>query len=439
MLMEVAFVSYDTTLYSDLSYQSSPPSNADLAIFLIEEADADGNVLYSAVGRLDTIQVCDDVPGNVSLTSPFGTTEETTPNFIWQEDLCATWYKVYIINLSTGYKSVQWYEIEDGYSNYPEVNCSDGECSVALVSELENGNYDWWVRSWNDFGNGEWSEGMSFTITGNENLPSKVTQISPSGQTTDSTPTFTWNHGPASTWYKLWVGYPNDDRVFGQWYDISEICTHGTCSITLETELIDGDYEWYVKSWNDYGKVWSDGMTFSILTPKPYYRDYDDDGYGDPLNLRTDTTQPSGYVTNNTDCNDKNSSIHPKATEICGDGIDQDCNGSDKACQNSSIIGTWHLSTVNGQNLVPGVFLTWAITANTVTITSDLDCIEVIAYKTSGGTLSGSSLISRTGSQCDDEDYGGLVGQFSVEGNKLTVRPVLEGYSTPPTFVFSKK
>lgn len=39
-----------------------------------------------------------------------------------------------------------------------------------------------------------------------------------------------------------------------------------------------------------------------------------------------------GYSENQGDCNDNSAVINPDATEICGDGIDQDCSGADLAC-----------------------------------------------------------------------------------------------------------
>jgi uncharacterized protein (TIGR02145 family) len=71
-----------------------------------------------------------------------------------------------------------------------------------------------------------------------------------------------------------------------------------------------------------------------------YYLDKDGDGYGDNFYatwVPAGINPPANYHQKNNDCNDNNSSIHPNATEICGDGIDQDCNGSDAECDPSTI------------------------------------------------------------------------------------------------------
>ena len=44
-----------------------------------------------------------------------------------------------------------------------------------------------------------------------------------------------------------------------------------------------------------------------------------------------------GYAENQGDCNDNDATINPGAIEICGDGIDQDCDGKDMQCIESDI------------------------------------------------------------------------------------------------------
>ncbi|HEX7846168.1 MAG TPA: Calx-beta domain-containing protein, partial [Chitinophagaceae bacterium] len=65
-----------------------------------------------------------------------------------------------------------------------------------------------------------------------------------------------------------------------------------------------------------------------VTQPVTYYRDADGDGYGNAGAGTIQACGPSnGYVLNNTDCNDNNVAINPAATEICGNNLDDNCNG----------------------------------------------------------------------------------------------------------------
>ncbi len=64
-----------------------------------------------------------------------------------------------------------------------------------------------------------------------------------------------------------------------------------------------------------------------------FYRDVDLDGFGTDAATIVACTAPSGYVDNMEDCNDMNPFVNPSAIEICGNGIDENCDGIDTPCQ----------------------------------------------------------------------------------------------------------
>lgn len=63
-----------------------------------------------------------------------------------------------------------------------------------------------------------------------------------------------------------------------------------------------------------------------------FYADNDGDGYGDFENTIEACTEPSGYVSDNSDCDDSDSSVFPGGNEVC-DGKDNNCDGEvDEGC-----------------------------------------------------------------------------------------------------------
>lgn len=84
----------------------------------------------------------------------------------------------------------------------------------------------------------------------------------------------------------------------------------------------------------------------------------------DPNDLDNDG---DGLTENQGDCNDGSAAVHPGATEVCGDGIDQDCSGADLVCQggggtvkqpplNDTGITAWGDATSNSLTSPPADF-----------------------------------------------------------------------------------
>ncbi|MBI4142104.1 putative metal-binding motif-containing protein, partial [Candidatus Woesearchaeota archaeon] len=92
---------------------------------------------------------------------------------------------------------------------------------------------------------------------------------------------------------------------------------------------------------------------------KKFYRDADNDGFGNPSDSKEECVAPAGYIVDNTDCDDGDNTVYPGATTTCGKGAcqrtvqncvdgqeipctpddskrtDEDCDGVDNDCDGS--------------------------------------------------------------------------------------------------------
>jgi hypothetical protein len=76
----------------------------------------------------------------------------------------------------------------------------------------------------------------------------------------------------------------------------------------------------------------------SLSGTRTWYSDNDGDGYGDPGASTTACTAPAGTVATAEDCDDTDNTLSPGAVEVCGDSLDNNCDGAtDSGCPPSGL------------------------------------------------------------------------------------------------------
>ena len=75
-----------------------------------------------------------------------------------------------------------------------------------------------------------------------------------------------------------------------------------------------------------------DDCDAAVGAPATWYADVDVDGYGDDASAILTCTPDAGSVTAGGDCDEADATRNPGMAEVCGDGIDQDCDGSGAGC-----------------------------------------------------------------------------------------------------------
>ncbi len=83
-----------------------------------------------------------------------------------------------------------------------------------------------------------------------------------------------------------------------------------------------------------------------------WYEDDDGDTYGNPSVDDDECYQPSGYVLDDTDCDDTDAGDYPGATEVVANGDDEDCDGGDTCYEDLDLDTYGTSSTVNSTDLV---------------------------------------------------------------------------------------
>ena len=205
---------------------------------------------YGALGQYTLTGNVIPLPSTPTMIGPVGTLSQAVPFFEWTVGANADHYQLQVNNRTTN--RINYYLRDVTGLNH------------TAAKQFEQGDYQARVRTVAADGTfSEWSEYVAFTI--DIPVPAKPVIISPSGDITDSFPTFEWTGDDSSSSYSLWVSNATTQArvIYRTEYD-------GTSYVHFNP-LPDGTYYAWVRAFNTVGEysLWSDFVEFTIDAPVP--------------------------------------------------------------------------------------------------------------------------------------------------------------------------
>jgi hypothetical protein len=207
------------------------------------------------------VYASDSPPGKATLIYPTGPIAVKNPMFTWLPVADATRYFLWVDDSSGAGAFQHW------FSAY-EIGCvpGAGACSFT-VGLLPGGNASWKVQTGNDYGDGPWSDPLTFTVP--EVLPPNQTWMNtPNGIHNFTKPTYSWNYRDSATGYYLWVDDSRGSGVIRARYTPEQVgCGPGVsviCKAKPGTPIV-GDAVARIQPYNSGGAApWSSPVSFTV-------------------------------------------------------------------------------------------------------------------------------------------------------------------------------